>query len=546
MSIVVQRPQYIKNAYSRAESFSLCERFPKTTASLSNLIPPYFYYLTNLGRFGVWFLNPAGIRKKYYCVYYYTLRRVPIKKDSAKTNVLSYPSSNHRPVVRRPFPLRDWRSRRSNRGDGRRSGSGRPVVTRRPARSAAAPPSPSSLPSPPPPLPPCRRRPPSARCRRHQFPWGRAPSPALPFPASMMARPRSPTTNCRCRCHSRCRRRRLRRAPPPPPSCCVVRSSAARLPRVVRPPPLVESSASSTPHTTLSDPPPPLVVSSAARPPHGNIATALSLRPPPPPSRSLRAIHCRLLHAVIARTLPPPLSTQHPPSQRTKASIIAKKATAFATAMVLLLAQGTFLESNPPDGAAAAPPPQAILPRAAGRWVWERHLRESNRSPLRGTSLPPRRHRASFAFTNRPADPRPLRASPQPHRPCARGRLPAGNEAINQDGQHVVGRRHMPPSSPLQFSQPANPPILLFAQLIFQSRLYKFSTPNFPLTKKKVMKTTLCTTGCSQLPPKYPVFLEGVLELLCRDILMSIVQIRQWSYFQNNPVVLKSRARSIR
>ena len=48
MSIVVRRPQYIKNAYSRAESFSHWERFLKTTASLSNLIPPCFYYLTNL------------------------------------------------------------------------------------------------------------------------------------------------------------------------------------------------------------------------------------------------------------------------------------------------------------------------------------------------------------------------------------------------------------------------------------------------------------------------------------------------------------------
>jgi hypothetical protein len=48
VSIFVRRPQYIKNAYSRAESFSHWERFLKTTASLSNLIPPCFYYLTNL------------------------------------------------------------------------------------------------------------------------------------------------------------------------------------------------------------------------------------------------------------------------------------------------------------------------------------------------------------------------------------------------------------------------------------------------------------------------------------------------------------------
>jgi len=55
--------QYIKNAYSHAESLRKWERFLKTTASLSNLIPPCFlkttaslsnlippcfYYLTNL------------------------------------------------------------------------------------------------------------------------------------------------------------------------------------------------------------------------------------------------------------------------------------------------------------------------------------------------------------------------------------------------------------------------------------------------------------------------------------------------------------------
>ena len=163
--------------------------------------------------------------------------------------------------------------------------------------------------------------------------------PAMPFPASTMARPQSPMTNCRCRCHCRRRRSRLRHAPPP--SCCVVRSSAVHLPHVVRPPPLVESSTSNTPRTTLSAPPPPLVMSSDARPPRSNIATASSLRPPPPPSRSLRAIHCRLLHAVSMRTLPPPLSTQHPPCQQTKASIIAKKATVFATAVAPLASSGT-------------------------------------------------------------------------------------------------------------------------------------------------------------------------------------------------------------
>ena len=92
----------------------------------------------------------------------------------------------------------------------------------------------------------------------------------------------------------------------------------------------------------------PLIVSSVARPPRGNIATASLLRPPPPPTRSLRSIHCRLLHAASARTSPPPMSPQPYPRQRTKVSILAKKATAFATAMARLLAQGTLLGSSPP------------------------------------------------------------------------------------------------------------------------------------------------------------------------------------------------------
>jgi len=37
-----------KKRVSHAESFRKWERFLKTTASLSNLIPPCFYYLTNL------------------------------------------------------------------------------------------------------------------------------------------------------------------------------------------------------------------------------------------------------------------------------------------------------------------------------------------------------------------------------------------------------------------------------------------------------------------------------------------------------------------
>ena len=34
--------------------------FLKTTATWCNLIPPIFYFLTNLDRFSVWFLNPGG------------------------------------------------------------------------------------------------------------------------------------------------------------------------------------------------------------------------------------------------------------------------------------------------------------------------------------------------------------------------------------------------------------------------------------------------------------------------------------------------------
>ena len=40
-----------------------------------------------------------------------------------------------------------------------------------------------------------------------------------------------------------------------------------------------------------------------------------------------------------------------------------------------------------------------------------------------------------------------------------------------------------------------------------------------------LVKMTLCTTGCAELLPKYPVFLEGVLELLCRD-----AQCPSWKY----------------
>jgi hypothetical protein len=48
VSIFMRWPQYTKNAYLHAELFRKWERFLKTTASLSNLILPCFYYLTNL------------------------------------------------------------------------------------------------------------------------------------------------------------------------------------------------------------------------------------------------------------------------------------------------------------------------------------------------------------------------------------------------------------------------------------------------------------------------------------------------------------------
>jgi len=101
----------------------------------------------------------------------------------------------------------------------------------------------------------------------------------------------------------------------PSPSCCVIRSSVACLPRVVHSPP--SRQVVRLPHASHHPihPPPLLFVSSATRPPRGNIATSSSLRRPPPPSRSLRAVPCRLLHAVSTRTSPPPLSTQHPPRQ---------------------------------------------------------------------------------------------------------------------------------------------------------------------------------------------------------------------------------------
>jgi hypothetical protein len=183
-------------------------------------------------------------------------------------------------------------------------------------------------------------------------------------------------------------------------------------------------------------------------------------------------------------------SPQPPHHQRTKVSILTKKAMTFATAVAPLLVRGTLLRSptSRQQSRAAALPPPAIPLRAAGSGGLGSHLHESYCFSPRGTSLPPRRQRASCCDNSRspsaPLPPGPL--APRHVRDHVLwGRLPACNEAIiDQEGQCVVGRRRTPPSSPLQFSQPDNPPILLFVRLIFQSQWYKFSTPNFPLTKE--------------------------------------------------------------
>ncbi len=94
-----------------------------------------------------------------------------------------------------------------------------------------------------------------------------------------------------------------------------------------------------------------------------------------------------LLHTLAAasmRTLLLPLSPQSPPHQRTKVSILAKKAMMFSSAVAHFLARGMLLES----------PTGHLAPR------------------------------------------------PRPHRPGGAGKAPAGNELINQDG-YVC--RHLPP-----------------------------------------------------------------------------------------------------
>jgi hypothetical protein len=168
-----------------------------------------------------------------------------------------------------------------------------------------------------------------------------------------------------------------------------------------------------------------------------------------------------------------------------------KNAMAFATAVAPLLVGGTLLEYPP----LAAPLPRCCPPsgspatggdyRKSGKNGGRgSHRCKRDQSPLRGTSLPPRRQRALCRHYMH--SPTLLHCPPHPLAPCrgrtnqvARGRPPAGNEAINQDGQWVgiyaVGWWHTPPSSPSQFSQLANPPILLCVRLSFQSRSYRIS-----------------------------------------------------------------------
>jgi hypothetical protein len=72
-----------KSAYSCAESFCHWERFLKTTALLSNLIPPCFYYLTNLVRFSVWCLNPGHVH--YFCTWIAHVHLISCYSSSDRT-----------------------------------------------------------------------------------------------------------------------------------------------------------------------------------------------------------------------------------------------------------------------------------------------------------------------------------------------------------------------------------------------------------------------------------------------------------------------------
>ena len=148
----------------------------------------------------------------------------------ASLPVLLILSSNHRPMVRRLIPLRNWRSQRRHHGDGRRCGSGCSAVACRPAQLVSAPPPSSSL---PPPLPTPTSI--SALTASSTPPEAGAIASAA-IPRMKVVHPQPPTTICRCRCHRRRRRRRRRLRRAPPPSWCVAQSSAAPL-SSSRPPP---------------------------------------------------------------------------------------------------------------------------------------------------------------------------------------------------------------------------------------------------------------------------------------------------------------------
>jgi len=121
-----------------------------------------------------------------------------------------------------------------------------------------------------------------------------------------------------------------------------------------------------------------------------------------------------------------------------------------------------------------------------------------------------------------------IRVHPPPRCPPPPSRLAAATPTMCRGESSPLAMKRSirtvsartPPYSPLQFSQPASPPNLLFARLIFQSGSYTFSTPNFPLTKKKGHRNDpVYLLGAHNYSQNIPFFLEGVLELLSRDII---------------------------
>jgi hypothetical protein len=241
-----------------------------------------------------------------------------------------------------------------------------------------------------------------------------------------MARPRSPTTNCRRRCHRRRRRRRLRRAPPP--SCCVVRSSAARLPLVVHPPPsrrVVRLQHAS--HHPIR--PPSSSRRVVCRPPtarqhrHRLVAASSSSPLPLSSSRPLPALACRqredIAATIVNTTSSSPTNEGVHHREESHGVCHSRGASSGARNVVGI-----------------APPLTALPPR--------RHRRRSPRGrrggvdgkaifakaidlPCAGHHCPPggrEHHAATIPFPRCPVAPRPPRASPRPRRPCAAGKTP--------------------------------------------------------------------------------------------------------------------------